>query len=75
VPELQRLADIFKRDAVLTAHGLVKADDKAATHVSAGNVVLIPPGIKQRITSTGKIILEYMAICSPRFSLENYNSG
>ena len=37
-----------------------------------GDIVLIPPGTGQRITNTTESDLELMAICSPRFSLENY---
>ena len=69
------LTGTYERYVILSGQGLVEVGDSAAAAVNAGDVVLIPPGTRQRITNTGKIDLELMAICSPRFSLENYHSG
>ena len=46
--------------------------EQAATEVNSGDVVLIPPGARQRIRNTGSVDLEFLAICSPRFRIENY---
>jgi oxalate decarboxylase/phosphoglucose isomerase-like protein (cupin superfamily) len=40
--------------------------------VTAGDVVLIPPMCRQRITNTGAEDLVFLAICSPRFSQDVY---
>ena len=46
----------------------MEIDDLKPNHVSAGDVVLIPPEAHQRITNTGSSDLVFLAICSPRFS-------
>jgi mannose-6-phosphate isomerase-like protein (cupin superfamily) len=40
--------------------------------VSAGDVVIIPPGARQRIANTGPADLRFLALCTPRFRPENY---
>jgi oxalate decarboxylase/phosphoglucose isomerase-like protein (cupin superfamily) len=37
-----------------------------------GDVVLIPPMCRQRITNTGSEDLIFLAICTPRFSNDVY---
>ena len=69
------LTETYERYVILRGQGLVEVGGAAAAAVNAGDVVLIPPGTRQRISNTGEIDLELMAICSPRFSLENYHSG
>ncbi len=69
------LTETYERYVILRGQGLVEVGDAAAAAVNAGDVVLIPPGTRQRISNTGEIDLGLMAICSPRFSLENYHSG
>ncbi len=59
------LTDTYERYVILSGQGLVEVGDAAAVAVNAGDVVLIPPGTKQRITNTAESDLELMAICSP----------
>ena len=66
------LTETYERYVILRGQGLGEVGDAAAEN--AGYVVLIPPGTRQRISNTGENDLELMAICSPRFSLENYHS-
>ena len=40
--------------------------------VTTGDVVVIPPGVAQKITNLGKSDLIFLAVCSPRFQEENY---
>jgi oxalate decarboxylase/phosphoglucose isomerase-like protein (cupin superfamily) len=40
--------------------------------VNAGDVVLIPPMCRQRITNIGSNDLVFLAICTPRFSNDVY---
>jgi hypothetical protein len=44
----------------------------AALTVTPGDVVLIPPGCRQRITGMGNEDLVFLAICTPRFRPEAY---
>lgn len=43
--------------------------------VKAGDIVLIPPMVPQRIRNKGSSDLVFLAICSPRFSPEIYLEG
>ena len=69
------LSETYERYVFPRGQGLVEVGDAAAAAVNAGDVVLIPPGTRQRISNIGENDLELMAICSPRFSLDNYHSG
>ena len=66
------LARTTERYLILEGHGLVEVGSLPSAHVGPGDVVVIPPGIRQRITNTGSIDLIFLAICSPRFSSLNY---
>lgn len=65
------LTGMYERYVKLRAQGLVEV----SAAVNAKDVVLIPPGTRQRISNTSESDLELMAICSSRFILENYHSG
>ena len=55
------------------AHGgRVEIGDLPAQEVAAGDVVLIPPLCRQRITNVGAEDLTFLAICTPRFEQRNY---
>ena len=66
------LEDTVERYVILEGQGAVEIGKKAPETVRAGDVVLIPPGIDQRITNTGSEDLIFLAICTPRFRAENY---
>ena len=72
VTRWHRVTDTFERYVITHGKGEVEVGDQAATEVSSGDVVLIPPGARQRIRNTGSVDLEFLAICSPRFRIENY---
>ena len=61
-----------ERYVVLEGMGLVEVDDLPAHRVSAGDVVVIPPQARQRISNTGEGDLVFLAICSPRFTPAAY---
>lgn len=61
-----------ERYVVLEGAGLVEIDDLPAHRVSAGDVVIIPPAARQRISNTGASDLVFLAICSPRFTQAVY---
>jgi mannose-6-phosphate isomerase-like protein (cupin superfamily) len=57
-----------ERYVVLEGEGLVEVADLPPHRVGAGDVVVIPPGARQRIANTGDDDLVFLAICSPRFT-------
>jgi mannose-6-phosphate isomerase-like protein (cupin superfamily) len=67
-----RLAGTTERYVVLSGSGKVEVGNLAAQTLAPGDVVLIPPGCRQRITSQGKEDLVFLAICTPRFRSEVY---
>lgn len=62
-----RLAGITERYVVLCGDGRVEVGDLPAQTVAPGDVVLIPPGCRQRISGLGNEDLVFLAICTPRF--------
>ncbi|MBN2704403.1 MAG: cupin domain-containing protein [Pontiellaceae bacterium] len=67
-----RLKDTSERYYILSGRGRVEVGDLAPQEVSAGDVVLIPPNCRQRISNLGSDDLLFLAICSPRFVPEAY---
>lgn len=67
-----RLHDTTERYVILEGTGSVEIGDLPPTNVSAGDVVLIPPMCRQRITNSGSSDLVFLAICTPRFMQDNY---
>ncbi|WGL16079.1 cupin domain-containing protein [Microbulbifer bruguierae] len=67
-----RLRDTTERYVILQGQGLVEIGELSPRAVGEGDVVLIPPGCRQRITNTADQDLVFLAICSPRFLPHNY---
>lgn len=67
-----RLAATTERYVILEGAGSVEIGGQSATNVGPGDVVIIPPMCRQRITNTGKSDLIFLAICTPRFTNEAY---
>jgi mannose-6-phosphate isomerase-like protein (cupin superfamily) len=67
-----RLAGITERYVILSGAGRVEVGTLPAQRVAPGDVVLIPPGCRQRITGLGDEDLVFLAICTPRFRPEVY---
>ena len=67
-----RLIDTAERYVLLSGKGRVEIGDLPLQEVGPGDVVLIPPGCRQRITCLGKEELVFLAICTPRFRPEAY---
>ncbi len=65
------LDGIAERYLVLEGEGLVEVGDLSAT-VWQNDVVVIPPGVRQRIENTGDGDLVFLALCTPRFRQEAY---
>ena len=67
-----RLRGTTERYVILNGEGLVEVGNQLPQEVTAGDVVLIPPVCRQRITNIGREDLIFLAICTPRFSKEAY---
>jgi mannose-6-phosphate isomerase-like protein (cupin superfamily) len=66
------LVDTVERYVVLKGTGRVEVGDRPAQQVGTGDVVIIPPGTRQRITNSGGDDLVFLAVCSPRFIAAAY---
>ena len=69
---LHRLRGIIERYIILEGQGLVEIDGRPASTVMPGDVVLIPPGVSQRISNPGISDLLFLVVCTPRFVPEAY---
>ena len=67
-----RLAGTIERYVILEGSGRVEIGDAPATEVSPGDIVIIPPMCRQRISNTGTTDLIFLAICTPRFTNDVY---
>lgn len=67
-----RLYGITERYIILEGDGLVEIGDLAPQEVRHGDVVLIPPECRQRITNIGSKDLVFLAICTPRYRQDAY---
>ena len=67
-----RLDGTIERYVILAGRGRVEIGALPPTDVAVGDVVLIPPMCRQRITNTGADDLVFLAICSPRYSDQAY---
>ena len=63
-----RLIRTAERYVILEGNGRVEVGSLPPQEVGAGDVVLIPPTCRQRITNIGEGDLIFLAICTPRFS-------
>jgi mannose-6-phosphate isomerase-like protein (cupin superfamily) len=61
-----------ERYVILEGSGFVEVGKSIRETVGAGDIVLIPPMSRQRITNTGMDDLIFLAICTPRFVDEAY---
>jgi len=66
------LHQTVERYQILTGSGDVEIGDLPVTRVSAGDTVIIPAGVAQRIHNPGEDELVFLALCTPRFQPENY---
>lgn len=70
-----RLRATVERYVILDGSGRMEVGDLPPQEVQAGDVVLIPPSLRQRIANTGDGDLVFLAICTPRFKPENYEDA
>ena len=67
-----RLAGTTERYVILAGKGRVEVGRLPPQDVAGGDVVIIPPACRQRITNTGEEDLIFLALCTPRFRPEVY---
>jgi mannose-6-phosphate isomerase-like protein (cupin superfamily) len=63
-----RLRGTVERYYILHGRGRVEIGKLPPQEVRAGDIVLIPPMCRQRISNIGSEDLIFLAICTPRFS-------
>jgi mannose-6-phosphate isomerase-like protein (cupin superfamily) len=69
-----RVIGTTERYVILEGKGCVEVETLPPQDVGPGDVVVIPPSSRQRISNTGGEDLIFLAICSPRFRAEAYES-
>jgi len=67
-----RLRGISERYVILEGRGRMEVDDLPPADVGPGDVVLIPPLCRQRITNIGDSDLVFLCVCIPGFKMEAY---
>ncbi len=70
-----RVLDTAERYMILDGQGSMEIEELSPQEVGPGDVVLIPPGCRQRIANTGGEDLVFLAICTPRFRKEAYEDA
>lgn len=67
-----RLSGTAERYYIVSGKGRVEIGELDPREVCTGDVILIPPMCRQRITNIGAEELIFLAICTPPFSKEVY---
>lgn len=62
------LDGVTERYLIMAGEGRVTVGDLPPATATAGDVVLIPPGVAQCIENTGTGDLVFHALCTPRFT-------
>lgn len=62
-----------ERYIIAEGTGRVEIGDLAPHDVGPGDVVLIPPRVRQRITNIGHVDLIFYCVCTPRFEQAAYH--
>jgi mannose-6-phosphate isomerase-like protein (cupin superfamily) len=63
-----------ERYIIAEGRGRAEVGDLPASEVGPGDVVIIPAGIRQRITNIGDRDLIFYCVCTPRFQSCNYRA-
>lgn len=71
---LHRLSGLVERYVIVSGVGMIEIAGLPVQKVSAGNVIIIPPLCPQKITNTGTEDLIFLALCTPRFQKQFYET-
>lgn len=63
-----------ERYVIAQGRGRVEVGEMPSAEVGPGDVVVIPPGTRQRIRNLGSTDLIFYCVCTPRFRGKNYRS-
>lgn len=66
------LDGITERYVIISGRGRVELGNDVRESITDGDVVIIAPGLAQRIENTGEDDLVFLALCTPRFRPECY---
>lgn len=69
-----RVEGTVERYIIAEGRGRVEVGNLPASDVGPGDVVIIPAGVRQRITNTGDSDLIFYCVCTPRFQSRNYQA-
>jgi len=72
VTRWHRLPDTAERYLIESGRGRVEIGMLDPREVGPGDVVIIPPGCRQRIANLTTDDLVFLAICTPRFQVVDY---
>ena len=67
-----RLKGTAERYYIVSGRGRVEIGNLKPQELSPGDIALIPPMCRQRISNIGSEDLIFLAICTPRFSSDAY---
>ena len=70
--KLHSLSNTIERYIIIEGKGIVFLDNQKPTKVCVNDVVIIPADCSQQITNNGNSDLIFLAVCSPRFSINCY---
>ena len=70
-----RVVDTLERYVILDGVGRMEIGDFPPQEVQAGDVVMIPPSVRQRIANVGPVDLVFLAICTPRYQPGAYQDA
>jgi mannose-6-phosphate isomerase-like protein (cupin superfamily) len=68
------LGGVTERYVIIEGCGRVEVGELEPQRVSAGDSVIIPAGVRQRISNIGEHDLVFLALCTPRFTAAAYVS-
>ena len=69
-----QLKETTERYVILEGKGVLEIGDMDPQNVQMGDVVIIPACTRQRITNISNEDLVFLALCTPRFETDNYQS-
>ncbi len=72
--KLHRLTGVVERYVIISGMGVFNVPGEPTQNLAMGDVVIIPPLSPQSITNIGSEDLVFLAICSPRFTVDIYEN-